>query len=81
MMNNMLGCFCLGWWEKVGRQSVKGGREGEKREKKISLSHHKKRKNRIKIVKIRFGGIFYTVNTLECSEKLGEKCMCIGGWG
>lgn len=51
MMNNMLGCFCLGWWEKVGRQSVKGGREGEKREKKISLSHHKKRKNRSKIIK------------------------------
>ena len=53
MVSNILGGFCFRWWEKVGRQLVKGGREGKKkRGKDILDTSQKKMRKRRKITKI-----------------------------
>ena len=79
MVSNILGWFCFRWWEKVGRQLVKGGREGEKREEKISLIHHRKKWEKGgRSPKFDLLGFFYTVYKLNCSETLGEKVCVLG---
>lgn len=58
---------------------MKGGREGEKREEKISLTHHtKKGETETRSSKFDLLGFFYTVYKLNCSEKFGENVCALG---